>query len=123
VRLADGGCMIVETKGLVDVDVPRKDARALLWASDASATSGVRWSYLRVDEALFDRHAAELGTVRQLVDLVFEVRRQDYLQSLPAPRRRTREEVIALMDEISEQMEGVTGIDDELSRFRDDPRG
>lgn len=123
VRLADGGCMIVETKGIVDVDVPRKDARALLWASDASATSGVRWSYLRVDEALFDRHAAQLQTVRQLVALVFEARRQDYLQSLPAPRRRTPEEIIALMDEISKQMQGVTGIDEELSRFRDDPRG
>lgn len=115
--------MIVETKGIVDVDVPRKDARALLWASDASATSGVRWSYLRVDEALFDRHAAQLQTVRQLVALVFEARRQDYLQSLPAPRRRTPEEIIALMDEISKQMQGVTGIDEELSRFRDDPRG
>jgi type III restriction enzyme len=122
VRLADGDCMIVETKGLVDVDVPGKDARVLLWASDASATSGVRWSYLRVDENLFDRHAAQMQTVRQLIALVFEVRRQDYLQSLPAPRRRTPEEVIALMDKISEQMEGVTGIDDELSRLRDDPR-
>jgi hypothetical protein len=78
---------------------------------------------LRVDEDLFDRHAAELRTLRQLVDLVFEARRQDYLQSLPAPRRRSPEEIIALMDEISEQMEGVTGIDEELSHFRDDPRG
>ncbi|MGH3829076.1 MAG: DEAD/DEAH box helicase [Pseudonocardiaceae bacterium] len=77
VRLSDGGCMIVETKGLVDVDVPRKDARALLWAGDASVTSGVRWSYLRVDEDLFDRHVAQLRTVRQLVDLVFEARRED----------------------------------------------
>jgi type III restriction enzyme len=123
VRLTGGSCMIVETKGLVDVDVSRKDSRAVLWAGDASATNGVRWSYLRVDEDLFDRHAAELRTVRQLVDLVFEARRQDYLQSLPAPRRRSPEEIIALMDEISEQMEGVTGIDETLSRFRDDPRG
>ena len=123
VRLTGGSCMIIEIKGLVDLDVPRKDARAVLWASDASATSGVRWSYLRVDEDLFDRHTAELRTVRQLVDLVFEARRQDYLQSLPAPRCRSPEEIIALMDEVSEQMQGVTGIDEELSRFRDDPRG
>lgn len=123
IRLTSGSCMIVETKGLVDLDVPRKDARAVRWASDASATSGVRWSYLRVDEDLFNRHTAELQTLRQLVDLVVEARRQDYLQSLPTPRRRTPEEIIALMDEISEQMEGVTGIDEELSRFRDDPRG
>jgi len=123
VRLTGGSCMIVETKGLVDLDVPRRDARAVLWAGDASATSGVRWSYLRVDEDLFDRHVAQLRTVRQLVDVVFEARRQDYLQALPAPRRSTPEEIIALMDEISEQMKGVTGIDEELSRFRDDPHG
>ncbi|MGQ0779467.1 MAG: hypothetical protein ACT4NY_34460 [Pseudonocardiales bacterium] len=76
VRLTGGSCLIVETKGLVDLDVPRKDARAVLWAGDASATSGVQWSYLRVDEDLFGRYAAELRTVRQLVDLVFETRRQ-----------------------------------------------
>ncbi|MGH3922062.1 MAG: hypothetical protein ACRDTT_04190 [Pseudonocardiaceae bacterium] len=45
------------------------------------------------------------------------------LQSLPTSRRRTREEILALMDDISDQMEGVTGIDEELSRFRDDPHG
>lgn len=123
VRLTDGDCMIVETKGLVDVDVPGKDARALLWASDASAMSGVRWSYLRVDEDLFDRHVTRLRTVRQLVALTFEARRQAYLQSFPTPRRRTREEILALMDDISDQMDGVTGIDEELSRFRDDPYG
>lgn len=83
----------------------------------------MRWSYLRVDEDLFDRHVAELRTAGQLVDLVFESRRQHYLQSLPAPRRRTPQEIIALMDEIIEQIAEVTGIDEALSRFRDDPRG
>ncbi len=123
VRLAGGQHMIMETKGLVDVDVRRKDERALRWANDASATSGVRWSYLRVDENLFDRHVTALQTVRQLIDLVFESRRQEYLQSLPTPRRRSREEILAVMDAISDRMGDVTGIDEELSRFRDDPRG
>ena len=39
VRLTDGAHLIVETKGLVDVDVPRKDERVVRWASDASASS------------------------------------------------------------------------------------
>lgn len=56
-------------------------------------------------------------------DLWTRARRQDYVQSLPTSRRRTREEILALMDDISEQTEDVTGIDEELSRFRDDPRG
>jgi len=122
VRLTDGAHLIVETKGLVDVDVPRKDERAVRWASDASASSGVRWSYLRVDEELFDRHATRLQTVRQLGDLVFEARRQEYLGSLPTPRRRSREEILALMDAVSKRVGPVTDLDEEISRFRDDPR-
>jgi tetratricopeptide (TPR) repeat protein len=47
----------------------------VLWANAASVTSGVRWSYLRVDEDLFDRQVAELRTIRQLINLVFQVRR------------------------------------------------
>jgi hypothetical protein len=49
VRLSGGDHVVVETKGLADVDVPHKDERASRWALDATAASGVRWSYLRVD--------------------------------------------------------------------------
>lgn len=104
-RLTSGECMIVETKGRVDVDVPRKDERASRWADDASASSGVRWSYLRVDEELFERHAGELRAMHQLVELVelvYEARREDYLRSLPTPRRRTPEEIVSMMNAISE---------------------
>ncbi len=123
VRLRSGAGVIVETKGRVDVDVPRKDERASRWANDASVSSGVRWSYLRVDEELFERHAGELGAMQQLIELVYEARRQDYLRSLPTPRRRTPEEIVAMMDEISERAGPVTDVDEEISRFRDDPRG
>jgi type III restriction enzyme len=101
----------------------RTRTSATRWASDAAAASGVRWSYLRVDEELFDRHAADLRSVRQLRDLVHESHRQDYLRSVPPPRRRSREELLAMMDAISERVGPVTDLDEEISRFRDDPRG
>ncbi|MGH3622151.1 MAG: DEAD/DEAH box helicase family protein, partial [Sciscionella sp.] len=114
VRLGTGNCMVIETKGRTDPDVPHKDNRANRWAVDATVASGIRWSYVRVDEELFDRYAASLGELQQLVDLVYETRRQEYLRSLPPPRSRSREEALALMDRIREKMRGVTGIDEEL---------
>ncbi len=122
VRLDNGEHLVVETKGLADLDVPHKDERATRWAVDASISSGVRWRYLRVDEEVYDEHVSRLSSMRSLVELVYELRRQDYLRSVPVTRRRSHEEILASMEQISRQMEGVTGIDEELSRFRDDPR-
>lgn len=123
VRLDNGDCMVIETKGRADPDVPRKDERAHRWANDATVASGVRWTYLRVDEELYDRYSESLGTLRQLVDVVYETRRQGYLRSVSPPRRRTREEVLAVMDRIRDKMQGVTGVDEELKRLREDPHG
>jgi len=120
--LGSGDCLVVETKGLADLDVPHKDERATRWAVDASIVSGVRWGYLRVDQELFEAHVARLTTMTSLVDLVHERRRQAYLATMPVPRRRTREEILANMDAVSEQMRDVTGVDEEIRRLRDDPR-
>jgi type III restriction enzyme len=123
VRLDNGDCLVVETKGLADLDVPHKDQRASRWAVDATVVSGMKWSYVRVDEGLFDRYARDLRSMRQLIDLIFEQRRTSYLESRQAPRRRSREEVLALMSRVRDKTRGVTGVDDELRRLRDDPRG
>jgi len=123
VRCAGGDHLVIETKGLADLDVPHKDERAAAWVVDATVVSGVRWSYLRVDQELFDRHAAALATVRGLVDLVYEVRREAYLASRPEPRQRSREEILAVMERVRESTRGTTGVDEEIRRFRDDPRG
>jgi type III restriction enzyme len=123
VRLSSGEHLLVEAKGLADLDVPHKDERATRWAVDATVATGVRWRYLRVDQELFDAHVTRLRTMQQLVDLVYARRREDYLATRPHPRQRSREEILATMEEISRRMESVTGIDEELSRFRDDPRG
>ncbi len=121
VRLESGDHLVVETKGLADLDVPHKDQRATRWAVDATVTSGSRWRYLRVDQEVFDTHVARLRSLSSLVDVVHELRRQEYLRSMPSPRQRSREEILANMEAISRQMEGVEGIDEELSRLRDDP--
>jgi type III restriction enzyme len=123
VRRTDGEHMVVETKGVADVDVPHKDARAASWAVDATIASGVRWSYLRVDQAVFDSYESRVASLGELVDLMFEARRQAYLRDRPEPRARNRDEVIALMNRIREQTRGVTGVDEEIDRIRENPRG
>ncbi|MCX6842795.1 MAG: DEAD/DEAH box helicase family protein [candidate division WOR-3 bacterium] len=52
VRLTDGACMMVETKGRVDKDVPLKARAAVSWCA-AAAKSGVKWEYVYVPEGIF----------------------------------------------------------------------
>jgi type III restriction enzyme len=44
---------IIETKGWEDLEVARKDMRAIQWSKDATILSGESWQYLKVREALF----------------------------------------------------------------------
>lgn len=59
VRLSDDSCMLVETKGLRDPDVPFKDRRARRWCRDATRLTGRQWSYARVDQDAFDVFTGE----------------------------------------------------------------
>jgi type III restriction enzyme len=59
VRLSDDLCMLVETKGLRDPDVPFKDKRARRWCRDATRLTGRQWSYLRADQDVFDSFTGE----------------------------------------------------------------
>jgi type III restriction enzyme len=54
VRLTDDSCLVIETKGLEDPDVPHKDARARRWARDASLLAGREWVYEKVPQKTFD---------------------------------------------------------------------
>lgn len=123
VRRTNGEHLVIETKGLADPDVPNKDARAAAWAVDATVTSGVRWAYLRVDEGVFDSYESRVADLGQLIDVVFESRRQEYLRNRRTPRARSREEVFARMDRIRQRAGEVTGIEEAVSRLRDEPRG
>jgi type III restriction enzyme len=58
VRLDDDTHLIVETKGLEDPEVARKDRRARRWCEDATKLTGSDWSYLKVPQAVFDASPA-----------------------------------------------------------------
>jgi type III restriction enzyme len=58
VRLDDDTHVIVETKGLEDPEVARKDRRAERWCEDASTLTGDRWEYLKVPQKVFDASTA-----------------------------------------------------------------
>ncbi|MGI8869069.1 MAG: hypothetical protein ACR2F6_09515, partial [Mycobacteriales bacterium] len=122
VRMYDGTHMVLEAKGRVDLDVPRKDTRARRWVADATRLSGTRWEYIRVDEDIFDDYANRVATLGALIGAIRGRERAATLASLPASRRRTPEELVALMDESLAASGAVTGIDETIRRLREDPR-
>jgi type III restriction enzyme len=63
-RLIDDTFLILETKGLEDVEVTLKDRRARRWCSDATRLSGREWAYAKVPQNLFDAYSG--GTMEGL---------------------------------------------------------
>lgn len=59
VRMADDGCLIVETKGQEDLDVALKDRRARRWCADATRLAGRDWVYAKVGEGVFDAYTGD----------------------------------------------------------------
>jgi len=59
VRLADDTCLVMETKGLEDVEVALKDQRARRWCRDATRLSGGTWSYHKVPQAALEQFSGE----------------------------------------------------------------
>ncbi|MEW6034436.1 MAG: hypothetical protein AB1603_06250, partial [Chloroflexota bacterium] len=51
--------------GVEDVEVARKDARALQWCRDASAVAGASWRYVKVPYGLFQ--ASKAATFSEIV--------------------------------------------------------
>ncbi len=119
VRDFQGDHYLVETKGLVDVSVAAKDQRAAQWCLDATMATGVRWSYLRVDEQLFDRHAASVTEFADLAAAVRAVRRTERLQTLAAPQRRSKDDILNLMRTVaSRTRQDPPDLAGELDRLR-----
>jgi len=56
VKLKNGDYWIIETKGLVDLEVPHKDKRAKQWCKDTSILTGENWSYMRVNQDDFEKY-------------------------------------------------------------------
>ena len=51
-----GEYLLVETKGLEDVNVQFKDARAVQWCQDAEKNTGNKWHFVRVDQKAFEQY-------------------------------------------------------------------
>ena len=47
---------LVETKGLVDIEVANKEKRAKQWCKDVSNITKQRWNYVRINQKLFDEY-------------------------------------------------------------------
>jgi len=59
VRLTDDSCLVIETKGLEDIEVAHKDQRARRWCKDAAALSGRDWAYEKVRQKVFDAYTGD----------------------------------------------------------------
>ena len=69
VRTADAH-VIVETKGLEDIEVAQKDRRARQWCEAVSAATGHEWRYLKVAQEMFERGPwASLGELEAAIGL------------------------------------------------------
>ena len=58
-RLRNDAHLIVETKGLEDIEVALKDRRARRWCRDASNLSGRPWDYEKVPQAVLDAYTGD----------------------------------------------------------------
>jgi type III restriction enzyme len=47
---------LVETKGEVDINVPKKDERAKQWCQDVTKLTGEKWRFVRIDQKIFEAH-------------------------------------------------------------------
>ncbi|MDI6704170.1 MAG: DEAD/DEAH box helicase family protein [bacterium] len=56
VKLTNGEYWLIETKGLIDLEVAHKDKRAKQWCEDATSLTGNKWAFIRVDQEDFERY-------------------------------------------------------------------
>lgn len=56
VKLTDGEYWLIETKGLIDLEVAHKDKRAKQWCEDATSLTGNKWTFIRVNQEDFEKY-------------------------------------------------------------------
>ena len=78
--------------------------------------------YRRVDDEAFARHLQNLHPLAESSDVVLARRRDAVLSQLPVPRKRSKVELIAVMEAVSARGE-VTGVNEAIHEVRDNPRG
>ncbi len=68
IRMRNEECYLIETKGLVDLEVSHKDERTRVWCKDASSLTGHKWSFIRVNQEDFQRH--RFKSVKELISTI-----------------------------------------------------
>ncbi|MCX8014428.1 MAG: hypothetical protein N2748_00265, partial [candidate division WOR-3 bacterium] len=48
--------VVIETKGLVDVNVALKDKRIKVWCKDVSSLTKMKWTYIRINQSDFENY-------------------------------------------------------------------
>ena len=56
VKLTNGEYWLIETKGLIDLEVAHKDKRARQWCEDATSLTGNKWAFIRVNQEDFEKY-------------------------------------------------------------------
>ncbi len=59
IKMKNEECCLIETKGLVDLEVSHKDERTRVWCKDASSLTERKWSFIRVNQDDFQKHRFE----------------------------------------------------------------
>lgn len=54
-KLSDDDYWVVETKVREDLDVAMKDLAVQCWCENATELTGMNWSYLKVNQAEFEK--------------------------------------------------------------------
>jgi type III restriction enzyme len=66
--LNNGERLIIETKGIVDIDVKHKDKRAELWCEDATKLTKAKWSFKRINQEDFKKY--KFKSIKKLISII-----------------------------------------------------
>ncbi|MFN3739814.1 MAG: DEAD/DEAH box helicase family protein [Thermodesulfovibrionales bacterium] len=65
----NNGHLIIETKGMEDVDVEHKDKRIELWCEDATKLTETKWVFKRIDQEDFEKY--RFKSIEELISTFF----------------------------------------------------
>ena len=68
VKLTNGEYWLIETKGLIDLEVAHKDKRARQWCEDATSLTGNKWTFMRVDQEDFEKY--RFRSIKELISVI-----------------------------------------------------
>ncbi|MEA1912424.1 MAG: DEAD/DEAH box helicase family protein [candidate division WOR-3 bacterium] len=68
VKLTNGEFWLIETKGLIDLEVAHKDKRAKQWCEDATSLTGNKWTFMRVDQEDFEKY--RFRSIKELITTI-----------------------------------------------------